>query len=104
MNRITTFEDNCGKVFKFYDKFSRVAKITTGNFNEATLAIEIYRCVDDFIEERERKKREEIERKISEEAMKNQMEREKENELLRKKQEDESAAIEQAKVTKLFKS
>lgn len=101
-NRITTFEDNWGKVFKFYEKFSRVAQITTGNLNEATVAIEIHRCLDDFVEERERKKREEIERKIAEENMKNKLEKEKENELARKKHEEEAAALEMAKVKKII--
>lgn len=100
MFRITSYEDNWGKVLKFYEKYSKVENLNTENINEATLAIEIHRALDDFLEQRERKKREEIERKIAEEIAQKELELKAEQEKAQKKLEEEAAEL--AKVFKDF--
>ncbi len=80
-------------MLKFYEKFSKVEKISTDNINEATLAIEIHRALDDFIEQRERKKREEIERISAEEIAQKELLIQQEEEKAKKKMEDEAAEL-----------
>lgn len=92
-HRITAYEDNWGKVYKFYENYSKVTHIIADNIDEQTLAIEIHRALDDFIDERERKKREEEEKQIAEEAFKKQLEEQKEQEKLRRKQEEAEAEL-----------
>jgi hypothetical protein len=98
--RITAYEDSWGKVLKFYEKYSKVENLKTDGINEATLAIEIHRALDDFIEQRERKKREESEKEISDEISRKEQELLKEQEKAKKKIEDE--ATELAKVVLFF--
>ncbi len=93
MKRITSFEDNLGKVLKFYERFGKVDTINADKIDQNTLAIEIHRILDEFVDERERKRLEEIERKIAEEIARKQAEQQAELEKERKRMEEEQAEL-----------
>ena len=80
-------------MFKFYEKYSKIDKINTENINEETLAIEIHRALDDFLEQRERKKQEEIERKAAEEIAQKELQLQQEQEKAKKKLEQEALEL-----------
>jgi molecular chaperone GrpE (heat shock protein) len=82
-----------GKVLKFYERFGKVDTINADKIDQNTLAIEIHRVLDEFVEERERKRVEEIERKIAEETARRQQEQQAELERERKRMEEEQAEI-----------
>ena len=80
-------------MLKFYEKYSKVENLKTDGINEGTLAIEIHRALDDFIEQRERKKREEIDKKIADEISQKEQELLKKQEKEKKKLEEEAAEL-----------